>query len=100
MFVERTRAGVDMWLAEKKSPSMIGLCLDAGVDPGELDDLAARSDYEWLRYAVWRIMAAAEERLFSSVTGLRDMLIRCERVVGGGTERAPDESEESWISAG
>jgi hypothetical protein len=102
MMFERTRNGVEQWMSEHGSPSIIGLCLDAGIDPGQVSDLVLEDDYDWLKYGVWRIMAAAEARLFSSVTGLRDMLIRCERIVGAASsaETAPGDSLESWISAG
>ena len=95
----RDRSGIDSWLSEHSNPSVIGLCLDFGVNPGDISDLVLNSDYEWLRYGVWRIMAAAEERLFTSVTGLRDLLIRCERITGAAIETAPsDESLDSWIA--
>ena len=96
---ERSRAGVDQWIEDHDSPSIIGLCLDMGVDPGMLSDLVLDADYEWLRYAVYRIMAAVESKLFNSVTGLRDMLGRCERVVGQAIEAAPgNDSIDSWIA--
>ena len=92
------RASVDSWLSEHSNPSVIGLCLDFGVNPGDISELVLNSDYEWLRYGVYRIMAAAESRLFDSVTGLRDLLERCEKIVGASMDETNGDSLETWIA--
>jgi len=78
------REEVDRYLGEVSNPSMWGLALDLGWDVDALGDLA-RTD-RVLRYALQRIVALAESRLYSAVYGPLAVIKRVETVLGAGLD--------------
>ena len=67
---------IETWFRAYKNPSPTAFALDFGIDPALLKEEAASNDL--VRLALYRMIAAAESKLYTAVYGPKAVIQRVE----------------------
>ena len=75
-----SRENVNLWFGLNKNPSPTLFALDFHLEPSELATMA--KDNDLVRYALYRMIGAAEEQLYWRVFGPKAVIQRVEALMG------------------